>query len=92
MCDLDPKVKVIGKKAGICDGVPSTAALVDYSYWFDSINLGLSIVYNFQIKLYSLSLKIISVIPNSVDPDEIRHNMAFHLSFHCLPKYAFRRG
>ena len=28
LCDLDPKVKVIGKKAGICDGVPSTAALV----------------------------------------------------------------
>ena len=28
MCDLDPKVKVIDKKAGICDGVPSTAALV----------------------------------------------------------------
>ena len=28
MYDLDPKVKVIGKKAGICDGVPSTAALV----------------------------------------------------------------
>ena len=28
LCDLDPRVKVIGKKAGICDGVPSTAALV----------------------------------------------------------------
>ena len=28
LCDLDPKVKVIGQKAGICDGVPSTAALV----------------------------------------------------------------
>ena len=28
LCDLDPKVKVIGKKVGICDGVPSTAALV----------------------------------------------------------------
>ena len=27
---LDPKVKVIGKKAGICDGVPSTAALVSF--------------------------------------------------------------
>ena len=26
--DLDPKVKVKDKKAGICDGVPSTAALV----------------------------------------------------------------
>ena len=29
LCDLDPKVKVIGKKAGICDGVPSTSALVN---------------------------------------------------------------
>ena len=28
MCDLDPKVKV--KKAGICNGVPSTAALVSF--------------------------------------------------------------
>ena len=30
LCDLDPKVKVIGQKAGICDGVPSTSALVHY--------------------------------------------------------------
>ena len=28
LCDLDPKVKVIGQKVGICDGVPSTSALV----------------------------------------------------------------
>ena len=28
LCYLDPKVKVIGKKAGICDGLPSPAALV----------------------------------------------------------------
>ena len=28
LCDLDPKVKVIGQKAGICDGVPSNFALV----------------------------------------------------------------
>ena len=28
LCDLDPKVKVIGQKAGICDGEPSTSALV----------------------------------------------------------------
>ena len=28
LCDRDPKVKVIGQKAGICDGVPSTSALV----------------------------------------------------------------
>ena len=29
LCDLDPKVKVIGQNAGICDGVPSTSALVN---------------------------------------------------------------
>ena len=28
LCDLDPKVKAIGQKVGICDGVPSTSALV----------------------------------------------------------------
>ena len=32
LCDLDPKVKVIGQKAGICDGVPSTSALVTYNF------------------------------------------------------------
>ena len=36
LCDLDPKVKVIGQKAGICDGVPSTSALVKLEY---SLNL-----------------------------------------------------
>ena len=28
LCEFDPKVNVIGQKAGICDGVPSTSALV----------------------------------------------------------------
>ena len=28
LCDLDPKVMALGQKAGICDGVPSTSALV----------------------------------------------------------------
>ena len=32
LCDLDPKVKVIGQKAGICDGVPSTSALVHFEF------------------------------------------------------------
>ena len=35
LCDLDPKVKVIGQKAGICDGVPSTSALVIFLYVSD---------------------------------------------------------
>ena len=34
LCDLDPKVKVIGQKAGICDGVPSTSALVIFMFIF----------------------------------------------------------
>ena len=34
LCDLDPKVKVIGQKAGICDGVPSTSALVLFTFSF----------------------------------------------------------
>ena len=33
LCDLDPKVKVLGQKAGICDGVPSTSALVFIYYY-----------------------------------------------------------
>ena len=28
--------------------------------------------------------------PNSVDPDEMPHGAAFHLGFHCLPKYPCR--
>ena len=37
-----------------------------------------------------LSLKIVFVLRNSVDPDEMLHNAAFHLGFHCLQKYTFR--
>ena len=32
-------------------------------------------------------LKIVFVLANSVDPDEMLHYLAFHLGFHCLPKY-----
>ena len=32
LCDLDPKAKVLGQKAGICDGVPSTSALVLHAF------------------------------------------------------------
>ena len=36
LCDLDPKEKAKGKKVGICDGVPSTAALV--FVYFDTLH------------------------------------------------------
>ena len=38
LCDLDPKVKVIGQKAGICDGVPSTSALVFFNIFCSEPN------------------------------------------------------
>ena len=39
LCDLDPKVKVIGQKAGICDCVPSTSALVFHNFVVIEIKL-----------------------------------------------------
>ena len=38
LCDLDPKVKAIGQKAGICDGVPSTSALVVFGMDITQVN------------------------------------------------------
>ena len=49
LCDLDPKVKVIGQKAGICDGVPSTSALVMHA-----------VVSSADFFHYQLFLKILS--------------------------------
>ena len=40
LCDLDPKVKVIGQKGGICNGVPSTSALVRFSYFSTKTSAG----------------------------------------------------
>ena len=65
---------------------------MDSSFWFEMINLGWSIVYilmgvtgyNFQNQLF-LSLTIVFVLANSVDPDEMLQYAAFHLGLHCLP-------
>ena len=37
-----------------------------------------------------LSSKVVLILANSADPDEMQHYAAFHLGFHCLPKYPFR--
>ena len=37
-----------------------------------------------------LSLKVVFVLANSVDSDEMPHSAAFHLGLHCLPKNRFR--
>ena len=36
-----------------------------------------------------LSMKIVFILANSADPDEIQHYAAFHLDLHCLPKYMY---
>ena len=36
-----------------------------------------------------LSLKNVFTLAISADPDEMLHNAAFHLGFHCSPKYLF---
>ena len=40
----------------------------------------------FSNKIVFLSLKIIFVMANSVDPDEMQHDVTFHLVLHCLQK------
>ena len=75
---------------------------MDSSFWFDAINLWLCIVYTsgpvywgrvdteviifFRWRL----IKIVFVIANSIDPDEMSHYAAFYLGLRCLPKNAFR--
>ena len=36
-----------------------------------------------------LSPKIVFILANSVDPDEMLQNAAFHLGLHCLPSNLF---
>ena len=70
---------------------------MDHSFWFDVVNLGWSIVYSEKSKLivsvykmYFFSLRIVFVLANSVDHDEMPLYATFHLGLHCLPKYTFR--
>ena len=41
---------------------------------------------NFDV---TMSMKIVFILGNSVDPDEMLPYAAFHQGLHCLPKYPF---
>ena len=62
---------------------------MDSYFWFDAIYLGWFIVYTegsqliHSTKNVYLSLKIVFVVANSVDHDEIPREAAFHLVLHC---------
>ena len=45
--------------------------------------------YNFQKYCIILSEDLF-IYTNSVDPDKMQHNAAFHLGLHCLKKYSLR--
>ena len=38
---------------------------------------------------FFMSLKIVFILANSADPDEMPPYVAFHQGIHCLPKYLF---
>ena len=66
------------------------------SCWFDTINLGRSIldieesqVLNSKKNCISSSVGCFSLEANSGDPDEMLHYAAFHLGLYCLQKYAY---
>ena len=67
--------------------------LVDYPIHIDTISMELSILYfegllvKISIKFdIFLSLKIVFILANSADPDEMLPYAAFHLGLHCLLK------
>ena len=46
-------------------------------------------MYEFPNYAVFLSLKIIFILANSEEPNEMLHSAAYHLGLHCLPKYRF---
>ena len=69
---------------------------MDFPIQINTIGEGLSIIYfmGSHVEISKLevlqSFKIVLVVANSADPDEMPHYAAFHLGLHCLPKYPFR--
>ena len=64
-------------------GILTLYALMDSSFWFETINLRRSIVYIKGSKVIIskqmyISLKIFYVLANDVDPDDMSHSVAFH--------------
>ena len=56
---------------------------------FDRISITVFILYSKGSELLNydtvLSLKIVFILANSADPDEMSHYAVFHQGFHCLP-------
>ena len=65
---------------------------MDYPIHINTIKMELSILYlkGLSVKISKndafLSLKIVFILANSADPDEMPHKAAFHLGLHYLLK------
>ena len=68
---------------------------MDYPIHIDTISMDFSIWYfkSLPVKIplndVFLSPKIVFILTNSADPDEMLHFVAFNLGLHCLPKFLF---
>ena len=52
------------------------------------ISMGCQVI---LFKIYCILLsEDLFTFTNSVDPDEMQHDAAFHWALHCLQKYSFR--
>ena len=66
---------------------------MDLSFWFDAINFGKATVHTLgcQVIVFKSSVfclfflsEDLFYITNSIDLDEMPHNVEFHLGLHCL--------
>ena len=90
LCDLDPKVKVIGQKAGICDGVPSTSALVyniiHTESSFPKTNMKLLVFLTYMLDtfmVYNERFSLAKTIDNRPLNFRVKKNMTIHAIVHC---------
>ena len=67
---------------------------MDSPFWFDTINLGKSIIHieGCQVIIFIKYCIVLSFLTftTSVDPDKMQLYAAFYLGLHCLEKYSFR--
>ena len=66
---------------------------MDYPININTISMGPPIVYFngvIYVEFSKMTLKVVLILANSADPDEMQHYAAFHLGLHCFQKYSFR--
>ena len=62
---------------------------MDLSFWFDAINFGKATEHTLGCQVIAFKSSVFLsedpfYLTNSIDLDEMPHNVAFHLGLHCL--------